>query len=169
MGCTVEVDRLIVLVIDVWVGECTLQFWKSGSSNNDHMARCRGCSMAQALLVTLLTNKDISLIVRGRMYSSCVQSSTGMLHGSETWSITKENEVAWQRTEMRMVRWMCGITLQDRAPSKGLRKRETRIRWHNLGTIAKQEAMVRACAAKRRQWLGGEMYGVWSGGCQANR
>jgi len=33
-------------------------------------------------LVPLLTNKDISLLVGGRLYSSCVQSST--LHGSET-------------------------------------------------------------------------------------
>jgi len=33
-------------------------------------------------LVPLLTNKDISLIMRGRLYSSCVRSS--MLHGSET-------------------------------------------------------------------------------------
>jgi len=36
-----------------------------------------------------------------------VQSS--MLHGSETWPIRKENEVALQQAEMRMVRWMCGI------------------------------------------------------------
>ena len=34
-------------------------------------------------LVTLLTNKDISLTVRERLYSSCVRGS--MLHGSETW------------------------------------------------------------------------------------
>ena len=33
-------------------------------------------------LVPQLTNKDLSLIMRGRLYSSCVQSS--MLHGSET-------------------------------------------------------------------------------------
>jgi len=33
-------------------------------------------------LLPLLTNKDISLIIRWRLYSSCVQSS--MLHGSET-------------------------------------------------------------------------------------
>ena len=43
-------------------------------------------------LVPLLTNKDISLIVRGRLYSSCVQRS--MLHGSEPWPVRKENEVA---------------------------------------------------------------------------
>ena len=33
-------------------------------------------------LIPLLTNKDMLLIMRGRLYSSCVQSS--MLHGSET-------------------------------------------------------------------------------------
>ena len=44
-------------------------------------------------LVPLLTNKDVSLIMRGRLYSSCVRSS--MLHGSETWPIRKENVVAF--------------------------------------------------------------------------
>ena len=53
-------------------------------------------------LVPSLTNKDISLIVKGKLYSSCVQSS--MLHGSETWPVRKENEVALQTAEMRKVR-----------------------------------------------------------------
>ena len=46
-----------------------------------------------------------------------------MLHGSETWPVRKENEVALQRVEMRMVKWMCGVKLQDRVPSKQLRGR----------------------------------------------
>ena len=45
-------------------------------------------------LVPLLTNRDISLIRRGRLYSSCVRSS--MLYGSETWPVRKENEMALQ-------------------------------------------------------------------------
>jgi len=53
-------------------------------------------------LVPLLTNKDISLKVRRRLYSGCVRSS--MLHGNETSPIRKENEVALQWSEMRMVR-----------------------------------------------------------------
>jgi len=72
-------------------------------------------------LVPLLTNKYVSLIIRGRLYSSCVRSS--MLHGSETWPARKENVVAIQRAEMRMVRWMFGIKLIDRFPSKELRER----------------------------------------------
>ena len=45
-------------------------------------------------LVPLLTSRDISLIRRGRLHGSCVRSS--MLHGSETWPVRKENEVALQ-------------------------------------------------------------------------
>ena len=56
-------------------------------------------------LVPLLTNKDVSLIMRGRLHTSCVRRST--LHGSETWPVRKENEVALQRAEMRMVRGGC--------------------------------------------------------------
>ena len=53
------------------------------------------------------TCKDVSLIMRGRLYSSCVRSSK--LHGSETWPVKKENVVTLQRAEMRMVRWMCRV------------------------------------------------------------
>ena len=54
---------------------------------------------------------------------------------SETWPVRKENEVALQRAERRMVRWMCNVKVKDRVPSKELRERL---------------AMVWACAAKRR-------------------
>ena len=64
-------------------------------------------------LVPLLTNRDISLIRRGRLYSSCVRSS--MLHGNETWPVRKENKVALQRAEMRMVRWMCDVKVKDKS------------------------------------------------------
>ena len=64
-----------------------------------------------------------------------------LLHGSETWPIRNENEVALQWAEIRMARFMCGIKLQDRVPSKGLRERlglgdvisvlqQNRLRWH---------------------------------------
>jgi len=46
-----------------------------------------------------------------------------MLHGSKTWPVRKENEVALQRAEMRTVRWMCNVNVKDRAPSKELRER----------------------------------------------
>jgi len=45
----------------------------------------------------------LSFIVRRILYSGCVRSS--MLHGSETWPVRKENEVALQRAEMIMEVW----------------------------------------------------------------
>ena len=72
-----------------------------------------------------------------------------MLHGSESLPVRKENEVALKQAEMRMVRWMCGLKVQDRVPGKELRERLGLA--DNLGTTAKQVAMVWACAAKRRQ------------------
>ena len=97
----------------------------------------------------LVTYKDVSLIMRGRLYSSCVRSS--MLLGSETWPLRKENVVALQRAEMRMVRWMCGIKLKDRLPSKELREilgideialvlQQNRLHWY--GMCCKKKMMI---------------------------
>ena len=71
---------------------------------------------------------------------------SSMLHESETWPVRKENEMALQRAEMRMVRWTCGVKLQDRFPSKELRGRlglddiisvlqRNRLRWYGLSLI----------------------------------
>ena len=60
---------------------------------------------------------------------------------------------------MRTVRWMCGVKLKDRFPSKELREilgiddtalvlQQNRLQWEW------------ACAAKRRRLLGEEMHGV---------
>jgi len=45
-----------------------------------------------------------------------------MLHGSETWPVGKENEVALQQAEISIVRCMCDIKAKDRVPSKGLKR-----------------------------------------------
>jgi len=105
-------------------------------------------------LVALLTNKDASLIMRGRLYSSCVQSS--MLHGSKSWPVRKENVVALQQAEMRMVRWMCGIKLKDRFLSKELRERlgiddialvlqQNRLRWYGHVPQKEDDDWVKKC------------------------
>jgi len=104
-------------------------------------------------LVPLLTNKDISLIRRGKLYSSCVQSS--MLHGSEAWPLRKDNEVALQPADMRMVTWMSGIKLKDRVSSKELREKlgiedinsvlqQNRLRWY--GHVLRKDNDSHSCS-----------------------
>ena len=71
-----------------------------------------------------------------------------MLHVSETWPVRKENEMALQRAEMRMVRWMCNVEVKDRVPCKELRERlgmddivlilqQNRLQWY--GHVLRKE------------------------------
>ena len=57
-------------------------------------------------LMPLLATRDVSLMVGGRLYSSCVQG--GVLHGSWTWPMGKEGGVALQHAGVRVVGWVCG-------------------------------------------------------------
>jgi len=79
-----------------------------------------------------------------------------MLHGSETWPVRKENLVALQRAEMRMVRWMCGVKLKDRFPSKELRERldiddialvlqQNRLHWYGHVLQKEDDDWVKKC------------------------
>ena len=79
-----------------------------------------------------------------------------MLHGSETWPVRKENEVALQPAEMRMVRWMCNVKVKDKVPSKELRERlgiddiililqQNRLRWYGHVLLKEDNDWVKKC------------------------
>ena len=79
-----------------------------------------------------------------------------MLHGSETWPVRKEDEVALQRAEMRMVGWMCNVKVKDRVPSKELRERlgidniililqQNRLRWYGHVLRKEDNDWVKKC------------------------
>jgi len=110
----------------------------------------------------LLTNKDIPLIVRGRLYSSSVQSS--ILHGSETWPVRKENEMALQWAEMRM----------DKVPSKGLRVilglddiilvlQQNRLQWYRHVLQKEDNDWVKKCVEYKVEgaWPRGRPKKTW--------
>ena len=74
----------------------------------------------------------------------------------ETWPVRKENEVALQMAEMRMVRWMCGVKLQDRVLSKELKGRlslddvilvpqRNRLRWYGHVLRKEDNDWVKKC------------------------
>ena len=63
-------------------------------------------------LSSILTSKKVALKLKGKVYGACVQSS--MIYGSETWAVNAEKEAKVERAEMRMVRWMCGVSLRRR-------------------------------------------------------
>ena len=88
----------------------------------------------------ILTRKGLSLKVKGRIYRACVRST--LLYGSETWAVKVEQEQRLERTDMQMVRWMCGAKLRDRIRSVDLLNR--------LGIEAVKIALKRG----RLRWWG---------------
>ena len=40
------------------------------------------------------------------------------MHGSETWPVKVEHDLKLNRTEMSMIRWMCGVKLNERKKSE---------------------------------------------------
>jgi len=44
------------------------------------------------------------------------------MHGSKTWPMKVEHELKMNRTEMSMIRWMCGVKLNERKKSEELER-----------------------------------------------
>jgi len=105
-------------------------------------------------LTPIPTGKYISLKLKGRVYDTCVRSA--MIYGSETWAMKTDQEARFERTEMRMVRWMSGVSLKEKRRSADLRAsmeldavgevvRRNRLRW--LGHVLRKDPndWVRKC------------------------
>ena len=58
----------------------------------------------------LLIGKEISLRSKGIIYTTCIRPA--MLYGSEIWPTKVEDIRKIQRSEMRMLRWMAGMSLK---------------------------------------------------------
>ena len=69
----------------------------------------------------LLTMRRLPPHMKGKVYTSCVRRA--MIYGSETWPVKSEDTDRMERNEMKMVRWMCGVRLQDRVSYADLRRR----------------------------------------------
>ena len=74
----------------------------------------------------------------------------------ETWAVKAENELRLERTEMQMVRWMCGAKLRDRMKNDELRKRlgiesikevikRGRLRWRGHVERREESNWLRRC------------------------
>ena len=67
----------------------------------------------------LLIGKGMSLRSKGIIYTTCIRPV--MLYGSETWPTKIEDIRKIQRSEMRMLRWMTGVSLSERKSNVWMR------------------------------------------------
>jgi len=107
----------------------------SGSSTHGLMASVREMGTPPALLMAHFTFD----------FNGC----------NRLFPVWKEN-AALQRAELRMVRWMCGVQLKDRLPSKELRERlgiddialvlqQNRLRWYGHVLRKEDDDWVKKC------------------------
>ena len=69
---------------------------------------------------SFLTSRAPPLKMKSRVYASCVKSN--ITYGSETMPLLVDVGIKFERVEMQMIRWMCGISKKDRRTSEELRK-----------------------------------------------
>lgn len=94
----------------------------------------------------VILDRKILLKLRMKIYISVLRPV--LLYGAETWPLRKKEEDILERTEMRMVRWIAGISLLERRESEDIRKmcgifsvtekaREARLRYY--GQVIRRE------------------------------
>ena len=94
----------------------------------------------------VLCDKRIPRSVKGSIYKTVVQPA--MLYGMEALPLTSRQTKQLEVTEMRMCRWACGFTREDRVSNNnirqwmqftsiGVRCRQARLRWY--GHVMRRE------------------------------
>ena len=121
----------------------------------------------------ILTSRAPPLEMKGRMYGTCVRSS--MVHERETRPLIVE--LKFERAEMQMIRWMCGVSMKDRRTNEELKRLvgvesittviiSDRLRWNGHVMSKSDENLVKKCmefrvegkrpiGRPRRTWLEG--------------
>ena len=67
----------------------------------------------------VLCDKKMPVKLKGKVYRTVVRPA--MLYGAETWATTKRQESRIEVNEMRMLRWMCGVTIKDKIRNEHIR------------------------------------------------
>ena len=98
------------------------------------------------------------ILLKGRVYVSCVRSN--MTYGSETRPLLVDVGLKFERAEMQMIRWMCGISIKDRRTNVELRRlagvepittviRSGRLRWYGHVMRKGDEDCAKKCMEYR--------------------
>jgi len=89
-------------------------------------------------LLGVLFDRRMPVAVEGKAYKT--MAKPGLIYGSKTWTLKRCEYKRLERTEMRMLRWILGLTLRERKRNDNIRCilgvncitdkiREARLRW----------------------------------------
>ena len=106
------------------------------------VTRCKSAWGKFRQLLPLLTNRNLPLLTRGRVYSTCVRSV--ILHAAETWAMTEATLNRLRRNDRAMIRWICNVKANDEVSSDSLRLPSLKA-WtpgYSCGALLQQYEMV---------------------------
>ena len=86
----------------------------------------------------VVCDKRMPRRVKVKVYQTMIRPV--MMYGAETWALRRKEEQLLMRTEMRMLRWILGVSLWERCTNEEIRKsagvtciseklRDARLRW----------------------------------------
>ena len=139
---------------------------RAGGCHDAITARIKCAWKSFRELLPILTNPAISPLHRGGIFNACVRRV--MLHASETWPVTVEDNLRLSTTDNTMVRWMCKKKLTDCTRMSDLHKmlgitdvanslRTGRLRW--FGHIERQPAEAWPNAVRQLEVAGQAPHG----------
>ncbi|KAH1202758.1 Craniofacial development protein 2 [Glycine max] len=113
----------------------------------------------------VLCDAKVPIKLKGKFYRTAVRPA--ILYGTECWAVKSQHENKVGVAEMRMLRWMCGKTRQDKIRNEAIRERvgvvpivekmvENRLRWFGHVERRPVDSVVRRVdQMERRQIIRG--------------
>ncbi|KAL5146330.1 Craniofacial development protein 2 [Glycine soja] len=114
----------------------------------------------------VLCDAKVPIKLKGKFYRTAVRPA--ILYGTECWAVKSQHENKVGVAEMRMLRWMCGKTRQDKIRNEAIRERvgvapivekmvENRLRWFGHVERRPVDSVVRRVdQMERRQTIRGK-------------
>ncbi|XP_050519065.1 uncharacterized protein LOC126893156 [Diabrotica virgifera virgifera] len=110
----------------------------NGEIDGDACSRIRAGWMKWKEASGVLCDRKIPMKLKGKFYKTAIRPA--MMHGTECWPVKKKEEQRMHVAEMRMLRWMSGVTKKDKIRNEYIREslgvapidakmREHRLRW----------------------------------------
>ncbi|KAH1232354.1 Craniofacial development protein 2 [Glycine max] len=128
-------------------------------------SRCRNSETWDKKASGVLCDAKVPIKLKGKFYRTAVRPA--ILYGTECWAVKSQHENKVGVAEMRMLRWMCGKTRQDKIKNEAIRERvgvapivekmvENRLRWFGHVERRPVDSVVRRVdQMERRQTIRG--------------
>ncbi|KAL1446119.1 hypothetical protein WDU94_000032 [Cyamophila willieti] len=124
---------------------------ENGTCNADVQSRIQIGWLKFRSMTGVLCDRKMPIKLKGKLYKSAIRPA--LLYGSECWTLYKSYSNQIHTTEMRMLRWIAGVTIMDKIRNKYIRGslgvtaitekvEEKQMRWYGHIKRRPEEHMV---------------------------